>query len=367
MATEVRGRSFVERVPWGVVAVTVTLCVLALFNLASAAATAHTAVHFAQARWYALGFAAAAMLAAMDYRHVERFAWVIYAATLALLAAVPVIGDVRMGAQRWLALGPLSLQPSELMKPAVVLALARYFEHRQDKGPYTNRQLLVAYGLVGLPFLVILEQPDLGTATMVGLVGFSVIAFAGIRLLSLVALGVGGVGAAVGGWYFVLHDYQKRRVLTFLEPGKDELGAAYHANQSLIAVGSGGIDGKGWRGGTQTHLSFLPEHHTDFAFSVWSEEHGFVGATLTLLLFFALIVLILNVAGQARDRFGSLVCVGVAALIFWQMFINVAMVIGLAPVVGVTLPFFSYGGSSVLTVFLGLGLVASVHARRFVF
>jgi rod shape determining protein RodA len=216
-----------------------------------------------------------------------------------------------------------------------------------------------------LPAALILKQPDLGTALIVLAVGATLILFAGVRWRTLAVIAGVGVGVALMAWPH-LKPYQRRRVESFLDPGGDVLGAGYHATQSMIAVGSGQGFGKGWGQGTQTLLSFLPEQHTDFIFSVWAEEHGFVGCLLLLALYFGLVASALGIAGDARDRFGQFLAVGVTAMLFWHAFINMGMVIGLLPVVGVTLPLMSYGGSSVIAVALAVALLANVGMRRFV-
>ena len=218
--------------------------------------------------------------------------------------------------------------------------------------------------LLALPALLVLVEPDLGTAGIIILIGMSMIFVVGVKLASLIRLGVLGTLFAGLSWFAVLKDYQKRRILTFIDPESDIQGAGWNAFQSMIAVGSGQLWGKGHRGGTQTQLSFLPEQHTDFAFSVWAEEMGLMGCGLLLFLYLLLLIVALAVAADARDTYGSLVAVGVAALILWQTLINVGMVIGVAPVVGLTLPLFSYGGSSLLTTMCGLGLLLNVHFRR---
>jgi rod shape determining protein RodA len=272
-----------------------------------------------------------------------------------------------MGARRWLAVGPLNVQPSELAKIAVALALARWFhlDAQKRRGPYGLAGLVVPIGLTLLPAVLVLRQPDLGTALVVVAVGATVILFAGVRWKALVAVAAGVLVAAVLVWPH-LKPYQRKRVETFVNPQADALGAGYHAMQSMIAVGSGQGLGKGWGQGTQTNLSFLPEQHTDFIFSVWAEEHGFLGCVLLLGLYLALITSAVDISGSARDRFGNFLAVGVTGMLFWQVVINIGMVIGLLPVVGVTLPLLSYGGSSVIVIFAGVGLLASVGMRRFV-
>jgi rod shape determining protein RodA len=272
-----------------------------------------------------------------------------------------------MGARRWLTIGPLNLQPSELAKIAVALALARWFhlDAGKRKDGYGLLSLVVPAGITLVPALLVLKQPDLGTALIVVAVGATTILFARVRWKALVTVVVVvAVGAVFA--YPHLKPYQKRRVETYLDPEGDVLGAGYHATQSMIAVGSGQGAGKGWGQGTQTLLSFLPEQHTDFIFSVWAEEHGFVGCLLLLALYHALVVSALGIAGNARDRFGHYLAVGISGMLFWHVFINMGMVMGIVPVVGVTLPLMSYGGSSIVAVMIGIGLLNNVGMRRFV-
>jgi hypothetical protein len=242
----------------------------------------------------------------------------------------------------------------------LVMALAL---SRRYRGPGVDL-ILAPIDLLALPALLVLVEPDLGTAGIIILIGMTIIFVVGVKIASLIRLGVLGTLFAGLSWFAVLKDYQKRRILTFIDPESDIQGAGWNAFQSMIAVGSGRLWGKGHQGGTQTQLSFLPEQHTDFAFSVWAEEMGLMGCSLLLLLYLLLLVVALAIAADARDTYGSLVAVGVAALILWQTVINVGMVIGVAPVVGLTLPLFSYGGSSLLTTMCGLGLLLNVHFRR---
>jgi rod shape determining protein RodA len=311
------------------------------------------------------GLAAAVLL--FDQRRFQSIAWAFYGGVLVLLTLVFVKGRVVMGARRWISVGPVNIQPSELAKIAVILALASWFtwddaRRKEPRGPF---RLLPPLLITLLPAALILRQPDLGTALVVLAVGGTMLLFARVKwravgLLAALAL----IGALLA--YPTLKPYQKKRVETFLNPEGDALGAGYHAMQSKIAVGSGQGLGKGWGQGTQTYLSFLPEQHTDFIFSVWAEEHGFLGCAVVLALYFILVASGIDIAGNARDRFGHFVAIGVVAMIFWQVTINIGMVTGVLPVVGVTLPLLSYGGSSVMTVFLGLGLLANVGMRRFV-
>jgi len=286
-----------------------------------------------------------------------------------LLVFVLWKGRMVMGARRWISLGPVGFQPSELAKIAVILALARWFSTDRESDPRRGPRGLAGIAIPGLlilvPALLVQREPDLGTALITVAVGATMILFAGVRWKTLVVLGTAVLLAGAAAWPH-LKPYQRKRVETFLDPEGDVLGAGYHATQSMIAVGSGQGLGKGWGQGTQTLLSFLPEQHTDFIFSVWAEEHGFAGALLLLTLYFALVGSGITIAMNARDRFGQFVAVGATALVFWHVFVNMGMVTGVLPVVGVTLPLMSYGGTSVLVVFAALAMLASVGTRRFV-
>jgi rod shape determining protein RodA len=284
-----------------------------------------------------------------------------------LLLFVLVKGRYVMGARRWIGFGPVNFQPSELAKLAVAAALATWFhgDAEKRKDGYGLLGLAIPLAITFVPAVLTLKQPDLGTALVICSVGFTQILFAKVRWKVIAILAVVAIGGATFA-YPHLKPYQKKRVETFLNPEGDVRGAGYHATQSMIAVGSGQALGKGWGQGTQTYLSFLPEQHTDFIFSVWAEEHGFLGCALLLALYFALVASAIDIAGNARDRFGNFLAVGITGMLFWQVTVNIGMVIGLLPVVGVTLPLMSYGGSSVLTIFFGIGLLANVGMRRFV-
>ena len=517
------------------------IAALGVYNLHSAAQSKDPTLYLTQLVWFAVGGLIVIVIMIPDYRLSESMAYVIYGMVCLLLVAVLFGGEMAGGARRWLRIGPIKFQPSELAKIATILCLARYFSTRvRERGyslirlfrpmnisrpiasmglvvlcwdkpwfadpigflargvreqlageaifvgeslwmrvglltffllcaalaivgvvrfaaqqallnpwPPGRRRKLIAFivfialaamsvvvlnweatalkdpvasvlyylneaaapggvyetydegmllriffvglaclflvtafvlnrryrgpamdlwiapiDLLALPALLVLVEPDLGTAGIIILIGMSMIFVVGVKLASLIRLGVLGTLFAGLSWFAVLKDYQKRRILTFIDPESDIQGAGWNAFQSMIAVGSGQLWGKGHGGGTQTQLSFLPEQHTDFAFSVWAEEMGLMGCAFLLFLYLLLLIVALAVAADARDTYGSLVAVGVAALILWQTLINVGMVIGVAPVVGLTLPLFSYGGSSLLTTMCGLGLLLSVHFRR---
>jgi rod shape determining protein RodA len=353
--------------PWHLAFVVLAISSIGIWNLASASRSAHAPVWISQASWMGIGILIALATTVFDQRTFQRLSWVFYALVIVLLVLVHVKGRYVMGARRWLTIGPVNFQPSELAKLSVALALASWFHHDAErrKDGYGLFSLLVPFAIILAPAVLVLKQPDLGTSLIVMSVGFTQILFAKVRWKTLALLaGVAVIGVVLV--YPHLKPYQKKRVETFLNPQSDVLGAGYHATQSMIAVGSGQGLGKGWGQGTQTYLSFLPEQHTDFIFSVWAEEHGFLGCLLLLALYFMLVASAIDIAGNARDRFGHFLAAGLTGLLFWHVAINIGMVIGLLPVVGVTLPLMSYGGSSVIAIYAAVGLLANVGMRRFV-
>lgn len=358
-------RSLWRRAPWGLILVALLLTAVGILNLASASRTADASLWTSQLVWVGGAYVVVLLLLAVDYERLYQLAWPFWILVVALLVAVELRGEVAMGAKRWLVLGPIRLQPSELAKLAVILVLARLYEDDGEKPEgYGLVELWRPALVVGIPAGLTLVQPDLGTAALIGAVAGTMVLVARVRTGTLAILGAGGIVAGVLSWFFVLREYQKKRVLAFLDPEADILGSGYHANQSMIAVGSGRWAGKGWGQGTQTQLSFLPEQHTDFVFSVFAEEWGFRGGALLLAAYAALCFMGLKIAAQARDRHGAFLAVGAVALIFWHTLVNIGMVTGLLPVVGVTLPFMSYGRSSGLTTVLAIGILANVGARR---
>jgi rod shape determining protein RodA len=353
--------------PWHLAFVVLAISSIGIWNLASASRSAHAPVWMSQASWMGLGVVVALAVTLFDPRTFHRLTWVFYGLVIVLLVLVHVKGRYVMGARRWLTIGPVNFQPSELAKLSVALAMASWFHQDTEKRKdgYGLLQLVIPFTIVAVPAALILKQPDLGTALIVLAVGATQILFAKVRWKTLAMIG----GVVVVGSVLVyphLKPYQKKRVETFLNPESDVLGAGYHATQSMIAVGSGQGLGKGWGQGTQTYLSFLPEQHTDFIFSVWAEEHGFLGCLLLLALYFILVASAIDITGNARDRFGHFLAAGLSGMLFWHVAINIGMVIGLLPVVGVTLPLMSYGGSSVLVIYTGMGLLANIGMRRFV-
>jgi rod shape determining protein RodA len=309
----------------------------------------------------AVAFAAMWLIARVPPQAMARAAVVMYLAGIALLVLVWLFGIKVNGARRWLDLGFLRIQPSEFMKLIVPLLLAWYLS-RIDDLPRLRHHLIAAVLLL-VPFVLILRQPDLGTALLVGAAGFFVIFLSGLSWKLM--LGIAAAAAAAFPYLWThLHDYQRRRIMTLFDPAADPLGAGYHTLQSTIAIGSGGWFGKGWLQGSQTHLEFIPEKHTDFIFAVYSEEWGFAGNLLLLLLYLLLIARGLAIAVEAPTRFARLLAGAVTLIFFTYAFVNMGMVSGILPVVGVPLPFVSYGGTALLTLFIGIGILMSIHSHR---
>lgn len=307
------------------------------------------------------------MLVAMcfDYRKLRNMAWFLYVFALVLLILVPIAGKTVYGAKRWLSLGFMSIQPSELAKLAVLVLAARLLS--RDGRPLGWMEFFKVV-LVGVaPAALIVLQPDLGTTMLLLLILGGMILFHGMRGYVLKTCVLAAPCAGVLMWFVGMHDYQRQRILSFLDPANDPRGSGYHILQSRIAIGSGEIWGKGFGEGTQSQLRFLPERHSDFAVAVFGEEWGFAGCVFLVTLFCLFLLAIFSTAAQAKDRFGSMLVVGIFFYFFWQIVINMGMVIGLMPVVGVPLPFISYGGSATLVNFTLLGIVLSVSMRRFMF
>jgi rod shape determining protein RodA len=301
----------------------------------------------------------------VDIRWWLRAAYPLYLLALILLALVVVICVESGGAKRWLGWGEYSFQPSEMMKIALVLAIARYYQWlspRQVSWPWAVIPPLV---MIGVPVVLALDQPDLGTAALFGIVGCGLLFLAGVSWLYFLG-GIAAVIAVLPHVWEKLHDYQKDRILTFIDPERDPSGSGYHILQSKIAIGSGGFAGKGFMQGTQTQLNFLPEKHTDFIFTMFSEEMGFIGAAILLALYLIALGFITYMALRCRSTFPRLVAAGMGLCLFAYVFINVAMVTGLVPVVGLPLPLVSYGGTSMLTMMVGLGFVLNAHVNRMV-
>ena len=319
---------------------------------------------------FGVGVAMMLVIALIDIRFFRWLSPLAYLGGLVLLVAVELVGTTGMGAQRWIQLGPLQLQPSELMKIGLVMALARFYDWLDKDRVSHPLWLVLPLGLIALPMILVLKQPDLGTAILLGAGGATVMFLAGVSWWYFATVGAAGgltvwlVMTSKGTEWQILKDYQYRRIETFLDPSTDPLGAGYHITQSKIAMGSGGISGRGFMQGTQSRLNFLPEKHTDFIFTTLSEEFGFFGSLSLLTLYVAVVVLGFVSMARNADRFGSLLTGGLVATFFFYWSTNMAMVMGLIPVVGVPLPLVSYGGSAMLVLLIAFGLIQSAHIHR---
>jgi len=342
-----------------------TICAIGLLNLYSATHdTRHANKFDTQVQWMVIGALLFVIATVVDYRTLVRLAWWGLIGAIALLVFVRLLGAGAhaKGSARWMNFGTFGGQPSELAKLAVILVLARLF-HDADVHRFRWQDVTVRVVVVLVPVLLIAAQPDLGTSILLVLIIMSIGFLCMANLWPMLYVSLAGLALVPLVWE-TMHWYQKQRVLAFLDPSADPTKSGWHTRQSIFAVGSGKVSGKGFMHGTQNQFDFLPEHWTDFPFSVWAEEWGFLGAFVLIAIFGFLLVWILNVAMSARDRAGAVICIGVGAMTFWHVLVNVAMVLGMAPVVGVTLPFISYGGSSLMTFFVAMGLVASVSLRK---
>ncbi len=354
---------YLARINLGVLVLVLFLSAAGLLMLYSAAGGAWRPWAWSQFVRFIPGFIVMMGLIFIPADWVFRGAYPFYGFCLLLLIAVEIMGSIGMGAQRWLSLGGLNLQPSELMKLGLILALARYFHRIHPNEKPGILYLLVPLGLMAVPAALILHQPNLGTTAILLMTGVMVCFAAGVRWIYFITAGIAGVVALPVAWQF-LHDYQKQRVLTFLDPDKDPLGAGYNIIQSIIAIGSGGLFGQGYLHGSQGQLDFLPEKQTDFIFTMFAEEFGFIGALVLIICYVLLMVYGLVIAARCKHRFGSLIAAGISSLLFLHLFINMGMAMGMLPVVGVPLPLMSYGGSSLLTMLIGFGLLLYVWANR---
>ena len=351
------------RINWGIVLVLTAIAGIGVVALYSAAGGRYDPWAAKHAIRYGAALGVLLIVALIHPRVWLALAWPIYIAAMLLLMAVDVIGKTGMGAQRWLMLGPMQLQPSEIAKVAVILVLARYYHgltrEQAARFLYTLPPLLVILAPVGL----VMVQPDLGTAMMVLLGGATLLFVAGVRLWMFLAAIIAAVGCLPFAWSF-MHEYQRKRVLTFLDPDRDPLGAGYHITQSKIAIGSGGLFGKGFLQGTQASLNFLPEKQTDFIFTTFVEEWGLAGGLALLALFALVLVWGFSIALRSQHHFGRMLALGVCAMLFFYVFINVGMVTGLLPVVGVPLPLVSNGGTAMVVVMFACGLLIGANVYR---
>lgn len=363
-------RRLIQNFDWVLLLLLLLLAGTSILNLYSATYAIRDVggarIFLKQVYWFLIGFSVFLMMITFNYYSLERLAYPAYFFTVALLIIVLMVGKVTSGSQRWLSLGPVAFQPSELAKISMVLVLAKFFNDRGGSEGYRLRDLWQPFILIIIPCGLILKEPDLGTSLFLGVASLSIILIVKVNWKSLLIF-MGGCFLAAPVIWLGLKDYQQKRIFTFLRPDTDPLGAGYHINQSKIAIGSGQFWGKGYLQGTQTRLHFLPEQHTDFAFSVLAEEWGLAGVTVLLLLYLFLILWGLNIAKGSKDRFGAIIAVGIVAIVFWQVVINVGMVTGLLPVVGIPLLLFSYGGSSLISTMAAMGLLMNISMRRFMF
>ncbi len=335
---------------------------LMLFSIAGASWEPWAARHLVR---FGIYFVIMIVLAMIDLRLWFMIAYPVYVVGLLLLVAVELVGDTSLGAQRWLSIGGFRFQPSEIMKIGLVLALARYYHGLSADSARLSWRLLIPAVMIGAPVLLVAHQPDLGTAVLIAATGLAIVVLAGLSWRVIVAGVVAALVAIPPFILFVLHDYQRNRIMTFMNPEADPSGNGYHIMQSKIALGSGGLMGKGFGLGSQSQLNFLPEKQTDFIFATLAEEFGFLGCFAVLFLYGAVIFMALRIASISHSHFGRLAAAGTTATFALYVLINGAMVMGLAPVVGVPMPMLSYGGTVMLTVMIGFGLVQAVRVHRY--
>jgi rod shape determining protein RodA len=356
-------RRLYYHIDWAMVGALAALCLIGLAQIYSATG-GPTRIYYTQIYGILIGIVAFVVCLSIDYRTLADKSHLIYGGILLLLAYVLFFGAVRGGSRRWIELGPFNLQPSEFAKMVLALVLAKYFGEGRRGAP-TRSDLLIAGAITAVPLLVIMRQPDLGTAATLLPVLFAVVYVAGMPMRIFGILALVGVLMAPVAWKFALQDYQRERISTFLDPSQDARGAGYQQIQARITTGSGGLWGKGFMKGTQGQLRFLPVAHNDFVFSVLAEEHGFAGVLATLGLYLFVILRALEAARLAKDRLGAYLVLGVLASFTFQVIYNVTMAAGLAPVKGLTLPLMSYGGSSMIATLAAFGLILNVRMRRF--
>ncbi len=352
-----------QHLGWGLVLLIITFACIGFIALYSAAGGNLDPWASKQILRFIIGMGGMFFIALIDIKFWFRMAYPIYIVGFVMLIVVELMGHIGMGAQRWINLGFIQIQPSEFMKIAVVMALAKYFHSASREDMRSIRFLIPGLFLIMAPVVLVLLQPDLGTSLMIVMAGIAMFFVAGAPIWMFIVGGVLVVAAMPLSWMF-MHDYQKRRVMTFLDPESDPLGAGYHITQSKIALGSGGIEGKGFLQGTQSHLNFLPEKQTDFIFTLWAEEWGFLGGAFILLMAGLIFAYGIFIALKCRHSFGRLLSIGLVINFSLYVFINIGMVMGLLPVVGAPLPLVSYGGTSMLAILVGFGLMLSCNVHR---
>lgn len=358
-----------RRFNWTLIILQLVLFGVGIWNLASATAVEDKSqgLFRTQLIWFSIGLIPSFILYFLHYSFLNRSAYLIYFANIMLLVLTLVVGRSSLGAKRWISLGGFGIQPSEFMKLSMVICLAKYFELERSSGGLRFKDLALPTLLVLVPAGLIMLQPDLGTAMILMVTFASLLFMIRIHTRTLLIIFTCLMIAAPLVYRFGLKPYQRLRIVSFLDPMNDPKGAGYNSLQSMIAVGSGRIAGKGYKKGTQSQLNFLPEHHTDFIFSVFSEEHGFVGSIVLLVLYIAFMLNGISAAYQSNDKFAMLLALGICTLFFWQVFINIGMVAGILPIVGVPLPYMSYGGSSLITSMMATSILINISNRKQMF
>jgi rod shape determining protein RodA len=358
-----------KRFNWTLIILELLIFGIGIWNLHSATTVEDKSLglYRNQIIWFTIGLGFTALSLFFHYSFLSRIAYFVYFANILLLVAVLVLGKSSLGARRWIGFGAFRIQPSEFMKISMVICLAKYFETDRTVGGYGLKELILPSALVAVPALLIMMQPDLGTAMIILLTYGSMMLFIKIRPQTLLILGLIAATAMPVVYKYGLKPYQRQRIISFIDPLSDPKGSGYNSIQSMIAVGSGQIVGKGYKQGTQSQLKFLPEHHTDFIFSVFSEEHGFVGSIILLVLYLVFLSNAMSISYQSNDKFGLLLALGITLIFFWHVFVNMGMVMGLLPIVGVPLPFMSYGGSALITATVGVAILTNIANKKFMF
>lgn len=360
-----------KKFDWTLIAICICVFAIGLGNLYSATFNEFVGrgLRYWQSQliWFGVGSAIAVVIMLVHYKILSRFAYWIYFANLFLLVLVLVAGKASLGARRWIGAGGFYIQPSEFMKLSAVLAMAKYFETERVTSGYRLRDLWLPTMMILMPVGLIMLQPDLGTAMIILLTFGSMMLFIKIKKKSILLVLSVVLISAMPIYKWGLKPYQRQRLVSFVNPMSDPKGSGYNSIQSMIAIGSGEILGKGFKKGTQSQLNFLPEHHTDFIFAVFSEEHGFLGAMVLLSFYVLFFLTSLNIAYVSHDKFGTLLALGIIMIFFWHVFINTGMVCGIMPIVGVPLPFMSYGGSSLITSLIGIAILTNISNKRFMF
>lgn len=358
-----------KRFNWTLLIIQLLLFLAGIFNLISATANegSEMGLYKSQILWFGVGLLLTSGILLVHYSFLSRMAYVIYFGCILLLLATLIMGKMGLGAKRWLGVGGFRMQPSEFMKIGLVLGLAKYFERDKNIGGYRLTELILPSLLVLVPAILIMAQPDLGTAMVLILTYGSMLLFLKLHPKTILILGLTLAIAAPLTFTYGLKPYQRQRIFTFLDPSSDPRGAGYNSLQSMIAVGSGELMGKGFKKGTQSQFKFLPEHHTDFIFAVFGEEHGFLGCVLVLVFYVLFLIAGLSIAYQSNDKFAMLTCFGILSIFFWHVFINIGMVTGILPVVGVPLPYLSKGGSFLITSMVGTAILTNIANKKYMF